>query len=153
MTTDNFNEFVNNVDHNGRKTISLPTMHLNHINFLIFFVITSKLCILGFDIDVRCKSKLSRSRTRASIFVVCAHESHFSAIDIESAFRSAIGWRSTRCGTSRSIWIGTSSGSICMRNAATILHRRAADVRTHILADHIRQPFTITIKKESDDDG
>jgi hypothetical protein len=33
----------------------------------------------------------------------------------------------------------------------------AADVRTHILADHINQPFKITIKKEEssndDDDG
>jgi hypothetical protein len=43
-----------------------------------------------------------------NIIVECAHESRFSAIDAESAFRSAIGWPSTRCGTSRSMWIGSS---------------------------------------------
>jgi hypothetical protein len=30
--------------------------------------------------------------------------------------------------------------------------KSAADVRTHILADHINQPFSIAIKKESSDD-
>jgi hypothetical protein len=49
-------------------------------------------------------------------------------------------------------------GSICMRlrgsccNYCCNYFASAADVRTHIFADHINnQPFSITIKKESDD--
>jgi hypothetical protein len=90
------------------------------------------------DIDARTVGISSTIAQRwRTIFVECAYESRFSAIDVESALRSAIGWPTTRCGTSRSIWIGTSSGSIRMRirasTAATTLS--AADVRTHILAD------------------
>jgi hypothetical protein len=62
-------------------------------------------------------------------------------------------------GTSRSICIAISSGSICTRIVLLLLQLLAsvADVRTHILDDHIHQPFKITIKTEEssndDDDG
>jgi hypothetical protein len=91
-----------------------------------------------------------RSPAAPQVCMCAAHESRFSAIDVESAFRSAIGWPNTRCGTSRSIWIGTLSGSICMHiRASTLLQLLSVDCRC---SDHINQTFKITIKKESDDD-
>jgi hypothetical protein len=136
----NFNEFVNHVD-NSRKTISMPTMHNNHTIGSKIFNFTLKLCTWRFDIDVRTARARSRRRLtcRSTCLALPAPESRFSAIDVESAFRSTIGWQSRRCGTSRSIWIGTSSGSICMRirasTAATTLHRRPMFALT--FSDHI----------------
>jgi hypothetical protein len=98
----------------------------------------------------------NRKAAWLNIFVVCAHESHFSVIDVESAFRSAIGWRSTRCGTSSEVdldryfkWFDLYAYPCfyCCNYFAS-----AADVRTHIHADHINQPFKITTKKESSND-
>jgi hypothetical protein len=88
-----------------------------------------------------------------STFARSALESRFSAIDVESAFRSVIGWRSTRCGTSRSMWIGAFKWFDLYAYPCCNYFASAADVRTHILADHINNhPFEITIKKASDDD-
>jgi hypothetical protein len=57
----------------------------NHTQQNNIFEFTSRLCIWRFNIDVRtAKARYVR--------LVCVHESRFSAIDVESAFRSAIGW-------------------------------------------------------------
>ena len=84
----------------------------------------------------------------------CVHESHFSAIDV--AFRSAIGWPNK-------VWHSEVDLDPYLQVVRHLYAYpcfycyyfvSAADVRTHILADHINnQPFKITIKKESDDDG
>jgi hypothetical protein len=138
-TTDNFNEFVNNVDNNNsRKTIPMPTMH-QIIRNETRSSNSRRCCAFGDSTSMsEMLEHVRRSLACLLIFVSCAHESHFSAIDVESAFRSAIGWSSTKCGTSRSISIGTSSGSICTRILRASFYccnwcNFAADVRTHIL--------------------
>jgi hypothetical protein len=90
----------------------------NHTLQNILFKFTSKRCVLAFDIGVRTAS--TWRKLALHLKHVCARNSRFSAIDVESALRSVIGWPSTRCGTSRSIRIATSSRSI-LRAATTLL--------------------------------
>jgi hypothetical protein len=106
-TTDNtLNEFVN-----SRKTISTHK---------IIFSNSLQVHVEAVHLETA-RARSRRSLVRLFSFVECVHESHFNAIDVESAFLSVIGWSRTRFGTSRSIWIAIS-----------------------------RQPLKITIKKESD---
>jgi hypothetical protein len=122
------------------KTISMPTMHLNHINFLIFFVITSKLCILRCS---NCKSKLS-SKSHSSEHLrrrVCAQ-----AISVRSMSKALSGARLVGGAQDRGRFGSLLHVvSICMRirasTAATTLRRRPMFAHSH--SRRSRQQSTI----------
>jgi ribosomal protein L37E len=117
------------------QMISLPTMH----NIVYNETRSSSSCRswhLGFDTMSEVQVLGEISRLPSSAYQACAHESHFSAIDVESAFRSAIG----------RLWIGTASGSICIFDCNYFAS--PADVRIHSRRSH-PPAIQIAIKKAS----
>jgi hypothetical protein len=132
----NFNEFDNNVDsNNSRKTMSMPTMH-QIIHCKPISSRSRRSCAFGdFDIDVRAaRARCRRSLACLLVFVSCAHESRFSAIDVESAFRSAIDWSSAQ-GVAHRGRFGSLFQAVRFVCVSVLLQlfASAADVRTHIV--------------------
>jgi hypothetical protein len=153
-TTDNCNEqFVNNVDNdNSRKTISISTMHqIRHNNQILHRHIEAA------DWDSTSMSELQEHVINEVALVRTSSSSvRTKAISVRSMSKALSGARlagGAQGAAHRGRFGSLQAVRFCMRIRASYCcnyFASAADVRTHILADHIRRSFTITIKKESD---
>jgi hypothetical protein len=157
-TTDNFNEFVNNVDNNSRKTISMSTMHK-----IVHNKQSLQVHVEAVHLGIRhrcpnCKSTFTQKALRTSSS--CVRTKAVQCDRCRKRFPER-DWLAEH-----KVWhseVDSDRYLHVVRFAYPCFYccnyfASAVDVRAHIFAGHINnQPFKITIKTEEssndDDDG